>query len=118
MRALSAVDTSVTSSTWLLLPWLLIRTKPPLVGANWYCWAFVPLQVYCWIAVPFVVPPARASTHLPLFLLTTAYQAVGEIGPVVGGVVPPAPPSHRMPLISHWFCWALSNVDDVRVLVL
>jgi hypothetical protein len=42
--------------------------------------------VYCWIAVPVAVPAARASTHLPLFLLTTEYQVVGEIGPDVGGV--------------------------------
>lgn len=100
------------------MPRLLIRMYAPVVVASWYCWAVEPLQAYCWTAVPLVVPAARASTHFPLPLLTIECQSAGVLGGVVGGVVGvPCPPSQSRPLISHWFCWALANVDEVRVLV-
>jgi hypothetical protein len=52
------------------------------VAWNSNCWALVLLQVYCWMAVPFAVPDDRASTHLPLFLLTMLYH----VGPALPGL--------------------------------
>jgi hypothetical protein len=97
--------------------------------ANWYCCALLALHAYCWITVPLVVPAARASRHLLLFLLMTEYQVAGLIGPaggvdvggaevggvLVGGVLL-CPASQRRPWISHLFCCALAKVDEVRVL--
>ncbi len=114
---MSAVEVLLTSTTCAALPRLLIRTYPPLVGANWYCWARVALQAYCWTTVPFAVAAERASTHLELPLLTALYQAVGEMPPGSGGVVPEPPPSQSRPSRRNLFWTSLSNVEDRPVLV-
>jgi hypothetical protein len=80
------VDTPVTSHTCATLLKLLTRKSPPLVVWNCHSWAVLPLQVNCCTAVPFAVPAARASTHLPLPVSTTVYQVLATTAALAGVV--------------------------------
>ena len=111
------MDTPLTSTTSAGLFRLFTRVKPPSVGWNWNCCAFVPLHANCWITVPLAEAAPRASTHLPLPLFVTAYQAVGEIGPGSGLPPPVCPPSQSSPSIMNRFWSALANVEDNGVFV-
>lgn len=48
------------------------------MATNCQFWAVLPLHVYCWTAVPSALAAERASTHLPLPLLTTVVYPVGS----------------------------------------
>src|SRR5689334_10586213 len=110
MGALSAVDTSVTSQTWAALLPLPTWKYPPLVAVNVHDCAPVPLQAYCCTAVPLAVAAARASTHLPLLLLTTVYvvpettaagTAAGVVAaPASGITVMASPPATSAPAVA------------------
>jgi len=71
MPAPSEVERPDTSRDSAVLARLLTRSHGPFVPWNWNCCPLLLLQANCWIAVPFAVPPLRASTHLLLPLLTT-----------------------------------------------